>query len=174
MIRARIRVDGRSAGGLQALLGAPMVAYRGCGEGDGGIGHGGRGSRTGMARVGGDVQLAGRLTVRWGSGGRAASGWEWNGSQSGQGATELLLPRPAPGKMQGGPARRAGEPSGEAQDPPREGLGGHYLLAQASGPRRGAHAVGQGLTGQPKHRSGWRLRRARAGASVSATVAGSG
>ena len=65
MIRARIRVDGRLAGGLQALLGAPMAAYSGCGERNGGIGHGERGSRTGMARVGGDVQLAGRLTGRW-------------------------------------------------------------------------------------------------------------
>ena len=53
MIRARIRVDRRRAGGLQALLGAPMVACSGCGERDGGIGHGERNSRTGMARVGG-------------------------------------------------------------------------------------------------------------------------
>ena len=30
MIRARIWVDGRLAGGLQALLGAPMAAYSGC------------------------------------------------------------------------------------------------------------------------------------------------
>ena len=35
MIRARIWVDGRLAGGLQALLGGPMAAYSGCGEGDG-------------------------------------------------------------------------------------------------------------------------------------------
>ena len=32
-----------------------MAAYSGCGEGDGGIGHGKRRSRTGLARVGGDV-----------------------------------------------------------------------------------------------------------------------
>ena len=70
MIRARIRVDGRLAGGLQALLGAPMAACSGCGERDGGIGHGKRRSRTGMARVGGDVQLTG-WRVR---GGRAPSG----------------------------------------------------------------------------------------------------
>ena len=38
-----------------------MAAYSGCGEGDGGIGHGKRRSRTGLARVGGDVQLAGTL-----------------------------------------------------------------------------------------------------------------
>ena len=59
MIRAQIRVDGRLAGGLQALLGAPMGACSGCGERDGRIGHGERRSRTGMARVWGDVQLAG-------------------------------------------------------------------------------------------------------------------
>ena len=59
MIRARIWVDGRLAGGLQALLGAPMAACSGCGERDGGIGHGKRRSRTGLARVCGDVGLAG-------------------------------------------------------------------------------------------------------------------
>ena len=59
MIRARIWVDGRLAGGLQALLGAPMAAYSGCGEPDGGIGHGKRRSRTGLARVCGEVGLAG-------------------------------------------------------------------------------------------------------------------
>ena len=53
-------------------------------------------SRTGLARVGGDVG---------GTGGRAPSGWEWNGSQPGQGATELGFPRPALWQMQGG--RRA-------------------------------------------------------------------
>ena len=59
MIRARIRIDGRLAGGLQALLGAPMAAYSGCGERDDGIGHGKRRSRTGLARVCGDAGLAG-------------------------------------------------------------------------------------------------------------------
>ena len=59
MIRARTWVDGRLASGLQALLGAPMAAYSGCGEPDGGIGHGKRRSRTGLARVCGDVGLAG-------------------------------------------------------------------------------------------------------------------
>ena len=88
----------RLAGG-----GAPMAAYSGCGEGDGGIGHGKRRSRTGSA------SLRGRWVGWQVSGGRAPSGWEWNGSQSGQGAAELLLPGPAPGKMQGQSACRAGE-----------------------------------------------------------------
>ena len=50
------------------------------------------------------------------------SGWEWNGSQSGQGAAELLLPGPAPGKMQGQSACRAGDPSGQGKDPSSEVL----------------------------------------------------
>ena len=130
MIRARIWVDGRLAGGLQALLGAPMAAYSGCGERDGGIGHGKRRSRTGVARVCGDVgSVAG-----WPSGG------EWNGSQSGQGAAELLLPGPAPGKMQGQSACRAGDPSHQSEDPPPEGLGDHGPLAQTN-PRRPAGQV---------------------------------
>ena len=58
MIRARIRVDRRLAGGLQALFGAPMAAYSGCGERNGVIGHGERHSRR-VARVGGDVWLVG-------------------------------------------------------------------------------------------------------------------
>ena len=42
-----------------------MAAYSGCGEGDGGIGHGKRRSRTGLARVCGDVRLAGwRVSCR--------------------------------------------------------------------------------------------------------------
>ena len=69
IIRARTWVDGRLAGGLQALLGASMAAYSGCGERDGGIGHGKRRSRTGLARRG--------RWVGWRvSGGRAPSGWE--------------------------------------------------------------------------------------------------
>ena len=54
----------------------------------------------------------------------APSGWEW------QGATELGFPGPALGQMQGEAARRAGEPSGDREEPPPEGLGGHQLLVQ--------------------------------------------
>ena len=60
-----------------------------------------------------------------------SSGWEWQGAQPGQGATELGFPRPALGQMQGEAARRAGEPSGQGEEPSPEGLGGHDLLAQA-------------------------------------------
>ena len=59
MIRARIRVDGRLAAVCRRFGGAPMAAYSGCGERDGRLRHGERRSRTGMARVGGEVQLAG-------------------------------------------------------------------------------------------------------------------
>ena len=73
MIRARIWVDGRLAGGLQALLGAPMAAYSGCGERDGGIGHGKRRSRTGLARV---CWTLGWLAGQWRTG-AVRLGVEW-------------------------------------------------------------------------------------------------
>ena len=69
-------------GGLQALLGAPMAAYSGCGEGDGGIGHGKRRSRTGLARVGGAFSWRGR----WGSCRRVVRlGVEWLAAGPGRG-----------------------------------------------------------------------------------------
>ena len=120
MIRARIWVAGRLGGGQQALLGAPMAAYSGCGERDGGIGHGKRRSRTVLARDCGDVESV----AGW------PSGRERNGLQPGQGATELGFPRPAPGEMQSEAARRAGDPSHQSEDPPPEGLGDHGPLAQ--------------------------------------------
>ena len=66
----------------------------------------------------------------------APSGWEWNGLQPGQGAAELVLPRPAPGEMQGQPACLAGEPSRQGEEASPEGLGGHQLLTEtdAGGP----------------------------------------
>ena len=89
-------------------------------------------SRTGLARVGGNGQMAGWRV----SGRRPPSGWEWKGSQSGQGATELVFPGPALGKMQSEAARRAGEPSGEGEEASSQGLGGYQLLTQtdARGP----------------------------------------
>ena len=88
------------------------------------------------------------------SGGRAPSGWEWNGSQSGQGAAELVLPGPAPGKMQGQSACRAGDPSHQSEDPPPEGLGDHGPLAQTN-PRRPAGQVCAPSPGRPARRR-WR------------------
>ena len=72
----------------------------------------------GLARVCGDVRLGGwRVSC-----GRAPSGWEWNRSQPCQGATELGFPRPALWQMQGEAACRAGEPSGQGEEPSRRVL----------------------------------------------------
>ena len=67
MIRARIRADGKLEGDLQALSGAPLAAYRGCGERDGRIGHGKRRSRGPRWR-----ELAG--TFGWPDGGSVGGG----------------------------------------------------------------------------------------------------
>ena len=120
MIRARIWVDGRLAGGLQALLGTPMAAYSGCGERDGGIGHGRGLPRTVVARVCGDVGSVAGWAVR--------PGTEWLAGRA-KAATELGFPRPAPGEMQSEAARRAGDPSDQSEDPPPVGLGDHGPLA---------------------------------------------
>ena len=68
--------------------------------------------------------------------GRTRSGRKRQGAQSSQGATELVSPGPALGKMQGEAAGRAGEPSGEGEETPPQGLGGGHVLAQsdAGGP----------------------------------------
>ena len=79
-----------------------------------------------LARVGGDVPLAGWRV----SGRRPPSGWEWQGSQSSQGATELGFLGPTLGQMQGEATRRAGEPSGEGEEASSEGLGGYQSLTQ--------------------------------------------
>ena len=79
----------------------------------------------------------------------APSGREWNGSQPGQGAAELLSPRPAIRKMQGQPACRAGEPSGQGEEPPPEGLGGHDLLTQTDAGCPAGQVVRHRLDGQP-------------------------
>ena len=104
-----------------------------------------RGSLADLARVGGDVPLAGwRVSGRW-----VPSGWEWQGSQSGQGTTELVFPGPTLGQMQGEATGRAGEPSGEGEEPPPEGLGGHHLLAQTDARRPASQVVRHHLHRQP-------------------------
>ena len=94
MIRARIRVDGRLEGDLQALWGVPMEASQWLWRARWRIGHGERRSRTELARVGGHVGLAGGQWQK----GAVRLGVEWLAIS--QGAAELLLPRPALGKMQ--------------------------------------------------------------------------
>ena len=108
-----IGVDWRSADGLQSPHRAPMALCGSCDARDGERILSRELSRTGVARVCGEVgSVAG-----WQSGG------EWNGSQSGHGASELGFPRPMLGKMQGKAARRAGDPSHQSEEPPPEGFG---------------------------------------------------
>ena len=96
------------------------------------------------------TSLRGSSVVRWvGRSPTVPSGREWNGSQPGQGAAELLSPRPAIRKMQGQPACRAGEPSGQGEEPPPEGLGGGYPLSQTDPRRPAGQVVGHRLDGQP-------------------------
>ena len=122
-----------------------MAAYSGCGERDGGLRHGERRSRTGMARVGGEVQLAGGRV----SGRQAPSGGERQRSESSEGATELVFPGPALGKMQSEAARRAGEPSGEGEEASSEGLGGYDLLTQPEPRGPAGQVMRQHLHRQP-------------------------
>ena len=102
-------------------------------------------SPTGLARVGGNSQVAGWRV----SGGRAPSGWEWQRSESSQGATELGFPGPALGKMQSEAARRAGEASGEGEEASSEGLGGYQLLTQTEPRGPACQVVGDHLHRQP-------------------------
>ena len=51
--------------------------------------------------------------------------------------------------MQGQPACRAGEPSGQGEEPPPEGFGGGYPLSQTDPRRPAGQVVGHRLDGQP-------------------------
>ena len=84
----------------------------------------------------GATQWGYSVVRRAGHGPTAQSSRVRNSLQPGQGTTELGFPGPASGKMQGEAARRAGEPPGQGEEPPAEGLGGCQLLAQtdAGGP----------------------------------------
>ena len=53
------------------------------------------------------------------------------------------------GKMQSEAARRAGDPSGQGEEPPPEGLGGYHLLAQTDAGRPAGEVVGHHLYRQP-------------------------
>ena len=92
----------------------------------------------------------GRSVVRWvAQAPTLPSGRKWNRSQSSEGAIDLLLPRSALGKMQGQPACGAGEPSGQGEEPPPEGLGGGYPLSRTDPRRPASQVVGHRLDGQP-------------------------
>ena len=102
-------------------------------------------SRTGLARVCGDLRLSGgwvgRRRCRQAGSGMARS--------RAKARLNFSAPRPAIRKMQGQPACRAGEPSGQGEEPPPEGLGGGYPLSQTDPRRPAGQVVGHRLDGQP-------------------------
>ena len=61
--------------------------------------------------------------------------------------------------MQGQPACRAGEPSGQGEEPPPEGLGGGYPLAQTNPRRPAGQVMRHRLDGQPGAVGGEAARR---------------
>ena len=71
------------------------------------------------------------------------------GQQSSQGAAELGFPGPMLGQMQSEAAGRAGEPSGQGEEAPPEGPGGHHLLAQTDARGPAGQVMGHRLDGQP-------------------------
>ena len=92
-----------------------------------------------------DVQLA-----EWGSAGwLPPSGRKWQGAQSCQGAIELGFPGPALGQMQSEAARRAGEPSGQGEEPSPERLGGYDLRTQTEPRCPAGKFMRHHLHGQP-------------------------
>ena len=123
----------------------------------------GRGKRP--SRTGAGASWRGRSVVRWVAQAPALpSGRKWNRSQPGQGATDLLLPRPAHGKMQGEPARRAGEPSSQGEEPPPERLGGRDPFAQTDARRPTGQVMGHdpvSSTGQALYCEPGALRQAQ-------------
>ena len=75
MIRARIRVDGRLAGGLRRFWGCQWRSAMGAGGQDEDRGHGKKRLRTEMARVGGGRSV-GRMAGQWQTG-AVRLGVEW-------------------------------------------------------------------------------------------------
>ena len=147
MRKLQTRWSGLEIGKIEGLaavcrrfFGAPMAACSGCGERDGGE----RARQEALAdRTGASWR------GRWVSGGRAPSGWEWQGAQPCQGAAELAFPGPMLWQMQSEAARRAGNPSGQGEEASSEGLGGHDLLTQADPRRPAGQVVGHHLYRQP-------------------------
>ena len=101
-----------------------------------------------MANTGGQ-NVEGGLSVRFCPLPESTRGWEWNCSQSSEGATELGFPGPALGKMQSEAACRACEPAGHREEASSEGLGGHNLLAQTDARCPAGQVMGHHLDGQP-------------------------
>ena len=94
--------------------------------------------------------LWGGWVVRWtGQAPTAPSGRQRQGSQSSEGASKLGFPRPALWQMQSEAAGRAGEPSGQGEEAPPEGPGGHHPLVQTDARGPAGQVMGQHLDGQP-------------------------
>ena len=93
------------------------------------------GTRPGANKPGGWV------VQRMGQAPPAPSGRKRQGAQSSQCAAELGFPGPAPGQMQSEAAGLAGEPSGQGEEPPPQGLGGYYLLTETDARRPACQVV---------------------------------
>ena len=87
----------------------------------------------------------------------SASGREWQNAQSGQGAAELVLPRPGLGEMQGEAADFAGDAPGHGEEASPEGLGSCHQFVQSVARRPASQlwashpvsSTGQALYGRP-------------------------
>ena len=77
------------------------------------------------------------------------SGRKWQGAQSCQGATKLVLPRPVLWQVQSEATRRAGEPTVEGEEASPQSLGGHYLLAQTDARGPACQVMRHHVDGQP-------------------------
>ena len=122
MVRARIREDEGLAAVCRRFWGRrwrPAVAVV---SEMAGIGHGKRRSRAGLARVCGDVQLAGALAALADGRRQAGSGMARNRARA---RLNWVSQGQRCGRCSGEAACRAGEPSGQGEEPPSEGLGGH-------------------------------------------------
>ena len=100
-------------------------------------------SRTDLARVGGDVPLAG---------GSVADGRRQAGSGRARSRARALLNWASQGQRWGRcrvATGRAGEASGEGEEPSSEGLGGHHRLTQTEPRRPASQVMCHHLYGQP-------------------------
>ena len=77
------------------------------------------------------------------------SGREWQGSQPGQSASELVFPRPMPWEMQYETAGPAGDASGQGEEAAPEGPGGHHPLVQADARGPAGQVMSHDLYCQP-------------------------
>ena len=107
------------------------------------------------ARSAGKVAAGDTQRPAWRESGRQLGSWVdgmdavRKGAQSRQCAAELVFPGPALGKMQGEEPGLAGEPSGQGEEAPPQGLGGHRLLPQTYAGCPTGQVVRHHLDGQP-------------------------